>query len=152
MATGEENRHNVLWNIFYSSPETPTHKYYGPYPTNFNPRKDTLGKNNAGSAPGLYACHNDGGNQEWTLTKTEKQFRHNDLCLGTRRAPKEGAMVVLGACTDKSTRWDYVGINLKIENHHNLCLDSRDSGGLMLKTCDHSIHQTFKFELKDIKA
>ena len=138
---------------FYSSPETPTHKYYGPYPTkNFNPRKDTLGKNNAGSAPGLYACHNDGGNQEWTLTKTEKQFRHNDLCLGTRRAPKEGAMVVLGACTDKSTRWDYVGINLKIENHHNLCLDSRDSGGLMLKTCDHSIHQTFKFELKDIKA
>merc|ERR1712131_381992 len=113
---------------------------------------DTLGKNNAGSAPGLYACHNDGGNQEWTLTKTEKQFRHNDLCLGTRRAPKEGAMVVLGACTDKSTRWDYVGINLKIENHHNLCLDSRDSGGLMLKPCDHSIHQTFKFELKDIKA
>ena len=53
--------------------------------------------------------------------------------LGTRREPREGSMVIMSSCTDKSTRWDYVGINLKIEGHHNLCLDSTDPGGLSLK-------------------
>ena len=58
----------------------------------------------------------------------------------------------MSACTDKSTRWDYVGINLKIESHHNLCLDTSDPGGLSLRNCNHSAKQTFKFELKDIKS
>ena len=39
-----------------------------------------MGKNKVGSSPGMFPCHNDGGNQEFTLTKADKQFRHNDLC------------------------------------------------------------------------
>ena len=108
----------------------------------------------AGEQPGMYPCHNDGGNQEFTLTKTDKHFKHNDLCLGIRREVKEGAPIVLGACTTHSTRWELHGVNIKVENHQMLCLhaDPELGGGLKLAKCDHSPQQTFKFELKDIKA
>ena len=39
-----------------------------------------MGKNNVGASPGMFPCHNDGGNQEFTLTRESKQFRHSDLC------------------------------------------------------------------------
>ena len=48
---------------------------------------------------------------------SDKQFKHNDLCLGIRRDIREGANVVLGACTSHSTKWELHGVNLKIEQH-----------------------------------
>ena len=38
--------------------------------------------------------------------------------------------------------------------YQNLCLsaDITTGGGLTIAKCDHSLKQTFKFELKDIKA
>ena len=90
----------------------------------------------------------------FTTYFSDKLFKHSDLCLGVRRDIKEGVNVVLGACTDRSTKWVLQGVNIKPDQNQNLCLsaDITTGGGLTIGKCDHSLKQTFKFELKDIKA
>ena len=100
----------------------------------------------------MYKCHNDGGNQEFVLTGTEKEFRHQDLCIGISRRSPEGQPVTFNSCHGwPNQKWAYVGQTLKPEGH-NLCLDSKyhDTKGLTIEKCNHSRSQNFRFEMRNI--
>jgi len=115
---------------------------------------DTLGNTHGGGTLGMYRCHGDGGNQEFTLTKEGKEFRHNDLCIGYNSKEAVGNPVKFNTCHQMShQRWEYFGSQIKPEGHTNLCLDSKNhlEKGLTLEVCNHSRTQVFSFEMRNIK-
>lgn len=115
---------------------------------------DTLGNTHGGGTLGMYRCHGDGGNQEFTLTKEGKEFRHNDLCIGYNAKEPVGNPVKFNTCHQMShQRWEYFGSQIKPEGHTNLCLDSKNhlEKGLTLEMCNHSKTQVFSFEMRNIK-
>eukprot|EP00730_Choanoeca_flexa_P006238 TRINITY_DN12115_c0_g1_i1.p2 TRINITY_DN12115_c0_g1~~TRINITY_DN12115_c0_g1_i1.p2 ORF type:complete len:573 (+),score=76.98 TRINITY_DN12115_c0_g1_i1:91-1809(+) len=59
---------------------------------------DSLGHGN-GQGIGLYACHGQGGNQAWQLTR-DGLLQHQDLCLAQRAGSKSGD-VVFRKCPDE---------------------------------------------------
>ena len=98
-------------------------------------------------------CHNNGGSQEFVLTKSEKEFRHNDLCISTDRTGTVGRAVTFINCNSQShQQWEYVTSNIRPAGNSNLCLDSKNhaSIGLTVEICNHSKTQYFKFEIKNI--
>ncbi|XP_049941023.1 polypeptide N-acetylgalactosaminyltransferase 2 [Schistocerca serialis cubense] len=98
---------------------------------------DTLG-HVLDDGAGLYACHNSGGNQEWSLTN-EGYLKHYDVCL-TLSDYKRGAPLLMKVCDDLDTqRWHQVDNPGLIKHARlSLCLDSRDhtSRGLTVERCD----------------
>ena len=112
-----------------------------------------MGRNVGGGTLGMYKCHNDGGNQEFVLTKGEKEFRHNDLCISADRKDPVGRAVTFRNCNSEAyQQWAYVASNIRPAGNPNLCLDSKNhaSIGLTVEVCNHSKTQNFHFEMKNI--
>uniref|UniRef100_A0A6M2E192 Polypeptide N-acetylgalactosaminyltransferase n=1 Tax=Xenopsylla cheopis TaxID=163159 RepID=A0A6M2E192_XENCH len=107
---------------------------------------DTMGHQAEGTV-GLYQCHNTGGNQDWTLTKTD-QIRHHDLCLTLVRYSR-GSMVVMKFCDDSDNqKWRQLPGGMLAHARLNLCLDSRyvQDRGITAEICNSALHsQTWRF-------
>lgn len=56
----------------------------------------------AGGSIGMFGCHNQGGNQAWTLTRG-KELRHDDLCVEAR-SKEAGHEVLLSQCADDTVK------------------------------------------------
>ncbi|KAL5007941.1 hypothetical protein ScPMuIL_013522 [Solemya velum] len=109
---------------------------------------DTLG-NFADGTLGVFPCHNSGGNQEFSLTKSGS-IRHMDLCV-TMSGTTSGSLVKLFQCQDGNLmqKWEKKGVVLK-HRSHNLCIDSKDSAktGLIVTKCNPlSYTQKWEFTL-----
>lgn len=95
----------------------------------------------------MYQCHNTGGNQDWTLTKTD-QIRHHDLCLTLVRYSR-GSMVVMKFCDDSDNqKWRQLPGGMLAHARLNLCLDSRyvQDRGITAEICNSALHsQTWRF-------
>ena len=112
---------------------------------------DTGGQITGGAKLVVSKCLPDSKNQEFVLTKTEKEFRHLDLCIETDKKAGIGKPVILGSCHEtQNQKWDYFGNTLKPEGHSNLCLDSKNKE-LTIEICNHSKTQLFYFSLKNVK-
>ena len=112
----------------------------------------------AGGGPGMFVCHNEGGNQEFTLTKTEKEFRHQDFCLEVKYStPSSGTAVKFARCSGKARqKWVYQNSSLRPEVDTSLCLDSNDfmknpGNDIIVSKCEgrSSKRQYWKFELRN---
>lgn len=115
---------------------------------------DTLGENVGGGKLHLVKCDSKNANQEFVLTREEKEFRHLDLCVEIPKKAPVGKAVLLDICHGKQQqRWDYYGNTIKPEGHSNLCLDSAQGTalGLTVEVCNHAKSQVFHFLLKNIK-
>jgi polypeptide N-acetylgalactosaminyltransferase len=112
-----------------------------------------LSNNSPGGTLGMYKCHNDGGNQEFVLSKGEQEFRHRELCIAIDQKRPEGNPVKFVNCEDSRNRkkWKYQSNNL-ISEETGLCLDSvhHATKGLTAEKCAHKSTQVFKFELRNI--
>lgn len=109
-----------------------------------------------GGQPGMFACHNEGGNQEFTLTKTEKEFRHQDFCIEVKSSlPADGTPVRFARCNGQSKqRWVYQSGSLRPDTDTSLCLDSNDvmqypANDIIVAKCSKTKNQTWKFELRN---
>ncbi|GAV00253.1 hypothetical protein RvY_11130 [Ramazzottius varieornatus] len=97
---------------------------------------DTLG-HTTGGAVGIYPCHEDGGNQDWVLTKA-KLLKHGDQCLVVPDV-RAGVTLVLGTCENiDRQQFEHTKSGLLQCVLGNLCIDSRAEAGsgLTLQTCD----------------
>ena len=102
----------------------------------------------------MVKCQSDSGNQEFVITRTEKEFRHLDLCIETDKKNPIGKSVILDSCHETSNqKWDYFGNTIKPDGHSNLCLDSKsyETEGLTVEVCNHSKTQYFYFSLRNVK-
>lgn len=103
---------------------------------------------------GLFHCHETGGNQEWTLTKTGR-IKHHELCL-TILSFHEGSQVVMRLC-DESENQAWANRNGGLLQHKkvNLCLDTRyiNIRGVTAERCNPILNsQKWKFVSKMIPA
>jgi len=103
---------------------------------------DTLG-HTEGQTIGMFQCHGQGGNQDWSETKSH-QFRHESICM-TATSKEVGSPVQMLPCksTDAMQKWTYDDSRQKIINQgSHLCLDSHsEDSQLVLNDCgpnDHS--------------
>lgn len=109
---------------------------------------DTLGRS-VNEIISLFACHNEGGNQDWSLAK-DHSIRHYSTCLSLLD-DQEGSVVYLHTCrgSDVKQKWEYVNNHVKYR-FRKLCLDSRDhlTHGLRIMPCDASSHtQYWSFDI-----
>lgn len=102
---------------------------------------DTMGKNSSDGVVGLYPCHDGGGNQEWTYTRSG-HIRHFDVCLTLLRFSK-GSLVVLKSCDEKSENQHWIMKSNGLIQHSklNVCLDSASSQevGLKVEHCSSAL-------------
>ncbi|GIY43591.1 hypothetical protein CDAR_270891 [Caerostris darwini] len=108
---------------------------------------DTLG-HLTGKNVGLYNCHGDGGNQEWSFTK-DNQIQHDHMCL-TLPKFKPSLSVILRTCKrhNNNQKWLLISNNQTIKHMmYNLCLDSRnhETKGLTVSNCDKVHSQRWVF-------
>lgn len=84
------------------------------------------------SIPGMYPCHNTGGNQEWRFENS--LIRHNSLCVSL--SADDRVTAVLAACdsSDDAQIWRRKGLMIR-HAKLNACLDS-DRAALYLEQCD----------------
>lgn len=92
--------------------------------------------------PGIYQCHDTGGNQEWTLTK-RGHIKHYDLCLTAVHFAK-GSAVVMRRCDDDSENqlWKLRDGGLLQHTKMNACLDTRhvqERGGITAERCNSGL-------------
>jgi len=98
---------------------------------------DTMGHLIDGTL-GLYACHNTGGNQEWSLTKAGS-IKHADLCLALE-TPGSNTEVFLRICDNSDfQKWKSTQEG-RIQHvvYPSLCLDSGPdpgSGAVLVEQC-----------------
>lgn len=63
---------------------------------------DSLGHHQTGTSPGIYLCHNAGGNQDWVYNSKKRQLKHklldNDICLIADKG-----LLHNGPCNEKSS-------------------------------------------------
>lgn len=86
---------------------------------------DSLG-HHGGQAVGLFPCHNQGGNQHWTLTGAG-EIRHEDLCMESI-GKIEGREALLRQCGEDEPKpnhvWRFNKENGSLQNMaSSLCLD-----------------------------
>lgn len=88
--------------------------------------------------PGIYQCHNTGGNQEWAITK-KGQIKHHDLCL-TLVNFAIGSAVVMKVCDEQMENqlWRLRDGGLLQHTKMNVCLDSRyiQEQGITAERCN----------------
>ncbi|CAG2100967.1 unnamed protein product [Medioppia subpectinata] len=97
---------------------------------------DTLG-HNARQSIGLYGCHGQGANQEWSINK-EGAIIHQNLCI-TIMSPSANASVLLFYCNGADNqKWSRVFGQHIQHLTHNLCLDSKfvSEMGITADHCD----------------
>lgn len=93
---------------------------------------------------GVYQCHDTGGNQEWTITKTG-QIRHHDLCL-TLVTFAKGSIVIMHTCDEsESQRWEMRDSGLIKHSKMNLCLDTRyaHDRGITAEYCNSGLDSQY---------
>jgi len=112
---------------------------------------DTLG-HGEGQTVGFYECHGQGGNQEWSVTKS-KQLKHESVCLDAPEA-SEGMPLQLIPCNkdSESQKWRHDDMTSHlIHIKSNLCIDSveaQSDKGLVLNKCDQgSLTQQFVMDV-----
>lgn len=93
---------------------------------------------------GLFPCHNLGGNQYWSLSKTG-EIRRDEYCLDS-----SGLEVILFACHGSrgNQLWQYQHENKMLwHGHHGKCLTiSKNTQNLTLEMCDvNELRQMWKF-------
>lgn len=102
---------------------------------------------NAPRHPGLYQCHDTGGNQEWTMTK-RGQIKHYDLCLTAVKFAK-GTPVVMRICDDtENQQWKLRDGGLLQHTKMNTCLDTRyvQERGITAERCNSGLEtQRWRF-------
>ncbi|XP_041352689.1 polypeptide N-acetylgalactosaminyltransferase 2-like [Gigantopelta aegis] len=99
---------------------------------------DTLGHFQDGTL-GIYPCHNAGGNQEFSLTKTGA-IKHIDLCV-TLTGTTPGVVVKLFQCQPDNNlqQWDRVDGDTMLKSRtFDLCIDSVEvqERGLIANPCN----------------
>ncbi|XP_060605412.1 polypeptide N-acetylgalactosaminyltransferase-like isoform X2 [Ruditapes philippinarum] len=99
---------------------------------------DTMG-GFADAILGMFQCHNTGGNQEFSMTKTG-EIRHLDLCL-TLTSTDPGEVVKLFQCTPDNTnqQWERIESGTMLRSkYQGVCIDSAETQrrGLVANTCD----------------
>lgn len=117
---------------------------------------DTLGHAETQTV-GLYECHGQGGNQEWSITKS-KQLQHESLCLGIVQA-SEGMPVQLLPCgkDDENQKWRHDDMSSHLVHiQSKLCIDSieaQSDKGLVLNSCDQSsISQQWNLDVTNFET
>nr|XP_024218259.1 polypeptide N-acetylgalactosaminyltransferase 2 [Halyomorpha halys] len=113
---------------------------------------DTMGRG-AGALPGLYPCHDTGGNQDWSLISSA--IKHHEFCL-TLSSDVPGQPLLMTVCENSPhqewRRVDDDSDNGSMLKHArlSLCVDSRHSAmGLTAEKCDSSV-QTQRWTLGTI--
>eukprot|EP00794_Sanderia_malayensis_P020221 gene20221-22197_t len=102
---------------------------------------DTMGNREEGTV-GIFECHNQGGNQEWSITKAH-QIKNEGLCLSIKQ-PSPGTPLQLLPCDEKdnSQKWKHDDMNSHLVHiQSKLCIDSveaQSDKGLVLNNCDQS--------------
>jgi len=115
---------------------------------------DSLGHKSGGSI-GIYGCHNQGGNQAWTLTRGN-ELRHDELCVEVR-GKSAGREVVLQDCSEDvekpSQFWMYDKEKKVLASlYSGLCLEApheKRPGSQFLRVfnCDAAnVFQTWQFQ------
>eukprot|EP00051_Salpingoeca_urceolata_P002861 m.53348 g.53348 ORF g.53348 m.53348 type:complete len:593 (-) comp12374_c1_seq2:136-1914(-) len=116
------------------------------YNPSTNQCMDTLG-HQAGSSVGMYACHNQGGNQRWALTK-DGELRHEDLCVDHSASQR---LTLRNCATDDrpppSHKWERTDKGQIKTYGKNLCIDGSNGQGKDLKVteCDVAAHHLWSF-------
>lgn len=93
---------------------------------------------------GVYQCHDTGGNQEWTITKTG-QIRHHDLCL-TLVTFAKGSIVIMHTCDEsEGQRWEMRDSGLIRHSKTNVCLDTRyaHDRGITAEFCNSGLDSQY---------
>ncbi|ODM95006.1 Polypeptide N-acetylgalactosaminyltransferase 2 [Orchesella cincta] len=106
---------------------------------------DTMGRSAYHTAQ-VYQCHGEGGNQEWSLTKSGL-IQHDEICLSMPTSLYVGAPVVLTPCEDAS-KWYYSKDKLiQSQDKPGFCISaSADSSNLVSAICDPDDYlQKFEF-------
>lgn len=109
---------------------------------------DTLGHNSPGGTVGLFRCHDSGGNQDWTFTKSN-QLKHGGVCLGVKIG-RVNEVVRFQPCLEHHPNQHWVMTmqhQLRFKGS-NFCLDSRShtDKGLILAKCIADAHsQSWSF-------
>lgn len=109
---------------------------------------DTLG-HLEGQGAGIFACHGQGGNQDWSWTKSQ-QLKHESSCLSTSDN-NVGSVVKILPCssTDKMQKWKYDEDAQTLQNvGSQLCLDNYKTGqDLTQRDCLGHETQKWTFEM-----
>ncbi|KAF2354055.1 Glycosyltransferase 2-like [Trinorchestia longiramus] len=102
---------------------------------------DTLGHHSEGTV-GIFTCHGNGGNQEWTIT-LEGLIKHRELCLTLPSPAKPGTALTIEPCQNApQQKWDRSGNGRVIKAaSHNLCVDSKyeKKNAVTAEVCDSTV-------------
>jgi len=107
---------------------------------------DTLG-HLQGEGLGIFPCHGQGGNQDWSWTKSN-QIKHESTCLAATEH-KSGTLIKMLPCvsTDAMQQWRFDNGNHGLINKGtSLCMDNYKEGAeLTLRDC--LVHDTQRWNL-----
>jgi len=106
---------------------------------------DTMAKNEAGGEPGMYMCHGMGNNQFFMYTK-KHEFWHDELCLDLVDSdPSTKAKLYECHGLGGNQKWEHDRDGRIRHSLHHVCLDVSGGSNLVLRKCDDSQTQKWRF-------
>jgi hypothetical protein len=128
-------------------------------------KKGTYGRLGASTCnQGLYNPNwQDMDKQSLVLKKDTNLFQqpvkqtdgtYENKCFGSHDQPaKAGSIITLQDCVDgddSHQRWVYHGVNLKLQDHPDLCMDASTLGSFKFQPCNNGDSQHFLFEMLNV--
>lgn len=129
-------------------------------------KKNTYGRLGASTCnQGLYNPNwQDMDKQSLVIKKDSNLFQqpvkmedgsYKNMCFGSNdQPPKKGSLVVLSDCVEDGEndhqRWVYHGVNLKLQDYTELCMDATNLGSFKFQMCNSGDSQHFLFEMLNV--